>query len=91
MCIRDRCATLSQDDLENLMGSVELDPHQTISIDVRASSVTSRVGTVAAEIPDGTRKQLTEGTWDATGMLLEGADAVTEAAARLPYIRGFAS
>jgi 3-isopropylmalate/(R)-2-methylmalate dehydratase small subunit len=83
------CATLSEDDLENLMGSIELDPRQTISIDVRAGRVTSRAGTVAAAIPEGTRKQLTEGTWDATGMLLAGAEAVTEKAASLPYLSGF--
>lgn len=85
------CATLDEDDLENLMGSVELDPQQTVSIDVSAQTVTSRAGTVSANIPDATRKQLLEGTWDATGMLLDGLDAVAETADRLPYISGFAN
>jgi 3-isopropylmalate/(R)-2-methylmalate dehydratase small subunit len=84
------CVTLGEDDLENLMGSVELDPEQEISIDVAAGTVTSRSGTVPAAIPDGTRKQLLEGTWDATGMLLDGADAVAKTAASLPYLNGFA-
>ena len=84
------CVTLGQDDLENLMGSVELDPEQTVSIDVDAKTVTSRAGTVQATIPDGTRKQLLEGTWDATGMLLDGAEDVTRTAAQLPYLSGFA-
>ena len=83
------CATLGDHDLENLMGSVELDPSQEISIDVEAQTVTSRAGTAAAQIPDGTRKQLLEGTWDATGMLLDGADEAASTAARLPYISGF--
>ena len=83
------CAALEQADLENLMGSVELDPEQEIKIDVEAKTVTSRAGTVPASIPDGTRKQLLEGSWDATGMLLDGADEVTRAAARLPYMNGF--
>ena len=85
------CATLGESDLENLMGSVELDPEQEVEIDVEAKTVTSRAGTVSANIPDGTRKQLLEGTWDATGMLLEGADEVTRTAERLPYLSGFAS
>lgn len=85
------CATLGDDDLENLMGSIELDPEQTVTIDVETKTVTSRAGTVAADIPDGTRKQLLEGTWDATGMLLDGADDVTRTAERLPYVNGFAS
>jgi 3-isopropylmalate/(R)-2-methylmalate dehydratase small subunit len=83
------CATLGEDDLENLMGSVELDPAQTVSVDVEKRTVTSRAGTVPATIADGTRKQLLEGSWDATGMLLEGADDVARTAERLPYLRGF--
>jgi 3-isopropylmalate/(R)-2-methylmalate dehydratase small subunit len=71
------------------MASVELDPRQTVAIDVEARTVTSRAGTVPAVIADGTRVQLLEGTWDATGMLLEGADEVARTAARLPYLRGF--
>ena len=72
------------------MGSIELDPSQQITVDVQAKTVTSRAGTVPAGIPDGTHKQLLEGTWDATGMLLDGADAVTETTARLAYLGNFA-
>ena len=85
------CATLAEDDLENLMGSVELDPRQEVTLDVAAGTVTSRVGTVPAVIPDGTKRQLLEGTWDATGMLLDHAEDVTRTAARLPYLDNFAS
>ncbi len=83
------CATLGEDDLENLMGSVDLDPEQEVRIDVEARTVTSRVGTVACQIPDGTRRQLLEGSWDATGMLLDGAEDVTKTAEALPYVSGF--
>jgi 3-isopropylmalate/(R)-2-methylmalate dehydratase small subunit len=85
------CATLEEHDLENLMQSVELDPEQTLTISVAEETVTSRAGTVPASIPAGTRRQLLEGTWDATAMLLDGADAVAETAARLPYVGGFAT
>jgi len=85
------CATLDEADLDNLMGSVELDPEQEVALDIEANTVTSRAGTVSANIPDGTRTQLLEGTWDAMGMLLDGADEVAGTAERLPYINGFAS
>ena len=85
------CATLDEADLDNLMGSVELDPEQEVELDIEANTVTSRAGTVSANIPDGTRTQLLEGTWDAMGMLLDGADEVAGTAERLPYINGFAS
>ncbi|MFP6606074.1 MAG: 3-isopropylmalate dehydratase small subunit [Myxococcota bacterium] len=85
------CAALDEADLDNLMGSVELDPEQEVELDIEANTVTSRAGTVPANIPDGTRTQLLEGTWDAMGMLLDGADEVAGTAERLPYINGFAS
>jgi hypothetical protein len=34
--------------------------------------------------------QLLEGTWDATGLLLDAGDAIEQTAARLPYVGGFA-
>ena len=46
-------------------------------------------GTAAANVPDGTRAQLLEGTWNATAVLLEGGDAIERTAQRLPYASGF--
>jgi len=83
------CVTLAEADLENLMGSVELDPQQEIRVDVDAKTVTSRAGTMDCQVPDGTRQQLLEGSWDATGMLLDGADAAAKTAQSLPYVSGF--
>ena len=84
------CVTLGEDDLEKLMDSVELDPGQHIHIDVHKKVVTSRLGDMPCEIPHGTRQQLLEGTWDATGMLLDGLEDVDRTAAALPYVQGFA-
>ncbi len=83
------CVVLGDEDLENLMGSVELDPTQEIRIDIEAETVSSRAGTVPARIPPGTRKQLLEGTWDGTGLLLDAGEAIEATAASLPYIQGF--
>lgn len=83
------CATLEPDDLAALMESVELDPGQGVGIDVEAETVTSRAGVARAGIPAGTRRQLLEGTWDATSMLLDGGDAIEATAARLAYLNEF--
>jgi 3-isopropylmalate/(R)-2-methylmalate dehydratase small subunit len=83
------CVTLEPADLAALMDSVELDPGQEVVIDLEARTVTSRAGTMAAGIRDGTRQQLLEGTWNATSVLLEAGDAIERAAARLPYLGGF--
>jgi 3-isopropylmalate/(R)-2-methylmalate dehydratase small subunit len=81
------CVTLTDDDLTELMDSVELDPSQQITIDVEAEAVTSKLGVMKAGIPSGTRVQLLEGTWDATGQLLGAGDAIEATANTLPYVR----
>lgn len=83
------CVTLEPGDLAALMDSVELDPSQEVVIDLDARTVTSRAGTMSAEIRDGTRQQLLEGTWNATTVLLEAGDAIERKAERLPYLGGF--
>ena len=42
-------------------------------------------------MPEGARSQLTEGTWNATAVLLEAGDAIERTADALPYVAGFAS
>ena len=80
------CVTLDNHNLAKLMDSVELDPTQTVRIDIESRTVTSRAGKLPAGIPDGVRNQLLEGTWDATRVLLEAGDAIERTAAALPYI-----
>jgi len=83
------CAPIAEADLQALMDSIELDPGQEIVIDVDAGTVTSLAGTVESQLDAGTRKQLLEGTWDATGLLLDAGDAIEQTASRLPYLEGF--
>lgn len=80
------CVTLSDADLSKLMDSVELDPQQSITIDIAARKVRCRAGDLDAVIPDGTRQQLLEGSWDATRVLLDAGDLIEQTAARLPYV-----
>ena len=84
------CVTLEPADLATLMDTVELDPGQDLVIDLEARTVTSRAGTMAAGIRNGTRQQLLEGSWNATSVLLEAGGAIEAAAERLPYLGGFA-
>jgi 3-isopropylmalate/(R)-2-methylmalate dehydratase small subunit len=84
------CLTLGDADLAALMDSIELDPTQEVVVDLEARRVSSRAGSAAAGIPEGVRKQLLEGTWNATAVLLEAGDAIEATAARIPYVQGFA-
>jgi len=81
--------TLGTEDLENLMGVVELDPEQEVVIDVAAQTVSSRAGVMQGSIPDGTRAQLLEGRWDGTAILLDAGDAIEKTAAGLSYVSGY--
>jgi 3-isopropylmalate/(R)-2-methylmalate dehydratase small subunit len=85
------CVTLAPGDLARLMDSVELDPSQQVALDLAARTVTCRVGSFPASIPDGARGQLLEGSWNATSVLLEAGDAIESTAKRLPYVNGFAT
>jgi len=80
------CITLSETDIESLMGSVEIDPEQEITLDVDACAVSSRSGRMQGAIPDGARKQLLEGRYDGTAVLLEAGDLIEQTADRLPYV-----
>lgn len=79
------CVTLPGEQLTKLMDAVELDPTQRVRIDLKARTITSRAGVMPAGIPDGVRMQLTEGTWDATRVLLEAGDAIERTARGIAY------
>ena len=81
--------TLPGTELERLMDAVELDPSQELVLDLAAGTLASRAGRQKISMPDGARRQLLEGNWDATAVLLEARDAVQATAARLPYVGGF--
>ena len=81
--------TASAEDIASLMDVIELDPPQTVTIDLVAKTLSSRAGTVPVELPEGARQQLLEGTWDAMRTLLVAADAIRGTARRLPYVKGF--
>ncbi len=83
------CVTASPEDVGALMETVDGDPAQEITVDLREKTLTCGQTVIPLEIPDGTRVQLLEGAWDATGMLLEGAEKVRSVAKGLPYISGF--
>jgi 3-isopropylmalate/(R)-2-methylmalate dehydratase small subunit len=83
------CVVLDEADLSALMDAVELDPAQEVRVDIAAETVSSRAGVAQARIPAGTRKQLLEGTWDATAVLLDAGEAIEATAARLPYVAGY--
>jgi 3-isopropylmalate/(R)-2-methylmalate dehydratase small subunit len=82
--------TLPRGELDRLMDAVELDPEQELVLDLVAGTLTSRLGSQAVAMPDGARRALLEGNWNATAVLLAARDEVAQTAARLPYVADFA-
>ncbi|HVP29316.1 MAG TPA: 3-isopropylmalate dehydratase small subunit [Myxococcota bacterium] len=85
------CVTLAAPDLAKLMDAVEIDPGHEVVVDLLAQTVTSRAGVMRLQMPDGARKTLVEGTWNATAVLLEAGDAIEATARRLPYVSAFSA
>jgi 3-isopropylmalate/(R)-2-methylmalate dehydratase small subunit len=81
--------TATAADVAALMDAVELDPAQRVVVDLVAGTVSSRAGTVPISIPEGVRRQLLDGTWDAMRTLLAARDEIAATEARLPYLNGF--
>ena len=83
------CLTASTEDIVKIQDVAEADPQREMAVDLKEKKLTFGDIEVDLQIAEGNRLQLIEGAWDATGMLLEGRDAVREVANKLPYVTGF--
>lgn len=79
------CATVSEADINTLMGVNEKSPETVFTLDVEKGTVSYPGGSVAATIPAGPRSQFLEGRWDATGDLMAAREQIAAKAAQLPY------
>ena len=83
------CLQVSEADATALMNAVETKPTIELTVDVASGAIRCGDLKLVGDIPKGTRDQLTSGTWDALGQLLQVEEEISEAAGRLPYIKGF--
>jgi 3-isopropylmalate/(R)-2-methylmalate dehydratase small subunit len=83
------CLSASHADMERLMALVEGAPETVLSLDIAAERVGAGGVTAVVTLPPAARESFLEGTWDATGMLLDRFEEVEAVAARLPYMTGF--
>jgi 3-isopropylmalate/(R)-2-methylmalate dehydratase small subunit len=81
------CLTLDAEAVEALMRGVESDPTTEVAADVAALQARAGRDVFQARLPASLRAAFLDGTWDATGLLLDGYDEVRAVEARLPYPR----
>ena len=79
------CPTASPQTVQALMDIVERDPTTTLTMDLSSMRVTANGRDYELSLQPGTRDAFLNGSWDATGLLLENFDEVHAVAARLPY------
>ena len=74
------------------MAAVEADPRVELPIDLeRIDASRCRTHSFAVALPPAARESFLDGTWDATGLLLDRFEEVEAVAKRLPYVVGGAS
>lgn len=82
------CPTASAEALQSLMSAVEQDPQTELVVDLDTMRVTAGARSFELSMPAPARDAFLDGSWDATGLLLENYDDVRALAARLPYVTG---
>jgi 3-isopropylmalate/(R)-2-methylmalate dehydratase small subunit len=82
------CPTASAETLAALMTVVEQDPSTEIAVDLSAMRVTANGQSYELSLPPAAREGFLDGSWDATGLLLENYDEVRAVASGLPYVSG---
>jgi 3-isopropylmalate/(R)-2-methylmalate dehydratase small subunit len=82
------CPTASAETLSALMTAVERDPSTEIVVDLSTMRVTANGQAYELSLPPAAREAFLDGSWDATGLLLERFEEVKSVAAQLPYVSG---
>jgi len=83
------CVTATRDTLDALLAFAEDNPAGELTVDLEAMQVTANGRNHAIALPGPAREAFLQGSWDATGLLLEDFDQVRAVAGRLPYVNAF--
>ena len=83
------CVTVRAEDARRLIAAAEAHPTTRFAIDLKTMALTGGDMRIDIALPAAARESFTEGTWDATGLLLDHYEDVDLVAARLPYISGW--
>ena len=83
------CIAVDAGDARRLQAIAEENPETIFTVDLRAMRVAAGGIEVVLSMPDAARQAFLEGSWDATGLLLDRYDDVRATARRLPYLSGW--
>jgi 3-isopropylmalate/(R)-2-methylmalate dehydratase small subunit len=80
------CVTAEQQPIDVLMQMITRDPSLQVSVDLSAMRATAGSHSFAIQLPAAARDGFLDGSWDATGLLLDRFEEVEAVAGRLPYV-----
>jgi 3-isopropylmalate/(R)-2-methylmalate dehydratase small subunit len=83
------CVTGTAADIGRLQDLVTETPDLVVAIDIDALQLQCGDWQMAIAFPSAARESFIDGTWDATGLLLDRYEQVDETMKRLPYLNGW--
>jgi 3-isopropylmalate/(R)-2-methylmalate dehydratase small subunit len=83
------CVSGSSADIARLQTTIEQAPETEIDIDIDAQQLRCGDWRMPITLPPAARESFLDGTWDATGLLLDRYEQVEETLQRLPYVNGW--
>jgi 3-isopropylmalate/(R)-2-methylmalate dehydratase small subunit len=83
------CASAPAADIDRILRDVEGDPDLVLRLDLREQVATLGDHACPISLPRAAREAFLDGSWDATGLLLERFEDVERVAATLPYVAGW--
>ena len=83
------CATVSAEVALQLQSAAEQDPGTVFTLDIEQLTVSLGSQTFPVHLPAAAREGFLDGSWDATGLLLDRYEEVRAVAQALPYISGW--
>ena len=81
------CVTADRQTVEALMDIVENDPSTEVVVDLDRMITAAGPKSFPITLPQPTREAFLDGSWDATGLLLDRPEDVERVASRLPYLQ----
>jgi 3-isopropylmalate/(R)-2-methylmalate dehydratase small subunit len=81
------CVTADRQTVEALMEIVENDPSTEVVVDLDRMITAAGPKSFPITLPKPTREAFLDGSWDATGLLLDRPEEVERVASRLPYLQ----
>jgi 3-isopropylmalate/(R)-2-methylmalate dehydratase small subunit len=83
------CVSGKPADVARLQTAIEQTPGVEIAIDIESQQLQCGDWRMAISLPPAARESFVDGTWDATGLLLDRFEEVEATLGRLPYVTGW--